>query len=301
MRIDRSDPADGPGDAHTDHRARLTPDDPDAASKDRCKAVSGDGPPGSSPARPDSALRTERSAAYRAKVDAVYQQYAIDYGDTRVEKLERETVIPAIRRTEPEGPEHHMGGIEDRLKGKDRPADDADLKKGETRQALDDTTTVARRASASGDHDGRMRDLTTPDNGDRGDHGDIPDDPRNYSNPKTGRFDASWSTYDRAIAAARERTGRDFGPDSIKMYDHNPETREGTGTLIGEQTPDRLRGWRIDNQDGHVNWWDWTGGKKGAGGAYGHDWFPEDPSTPGSRYIGWAPWQDSDGNILEGN
>jgi hypothetical protein len=85
------------------------------------------------------------------------------------------------------------------------------------------------------------------------------------------------------------------------MYDYHPKTGEGTGTLIGEQTPDRLRGWRIDSQDGHVNWWDWTGGKKGAGGAYGHDWFPEDPSTPGSRYIGWAPWQDNDGNILEGN
>jgi hypothetical protein len=85
------------------------------------------------------------------------------------------------------------------------------------------------------------------------------------------------------------------------MYDYNPETGAGTGTLIGEQTPDRRRGWRIDGRDGHVNWWDWTGGKKGAGGLYGHDWFPDDASAPGSRYIGWAPWQDRDGNILEGN
>jgi hypothetical protein len=131
--------------------------------------------------------------------------------------------------------------------------------------------------------------------------GDVPDDPRNYSNPKTGRCDASWCAYDRAIAAAREHAGGDLGPNSIKMYDYSPAAEEGTGTLIGEQTPDRLRGWRIDGQDGHVNWWDWTGGKKGAGGVYGHDWFPEDPPVPGSRYIGWAPWQDSDGNILEGN
>lgn len=130
--------------------------------------------------------------------------------------------------------------------------------------------------------------------------GDLPDDPRNHSNPKTGRVDASWSAYDRAIAAAREHAGGDLGPDSVKMFDYNPETGEGTGTLIGEQTPGRLRGWRIDGRDGHVNWWDWTGGKKGAGGAYGHDWFPEDLSAPGSRYIGWAPWQDSNGNILEG-
>lgn len=131
--------------------------------------------------------------------------------------------------------------------------------------------------------------------------GDVADDQREHSNPKTGRFDASWSTYDRAIAAAREHAGGDLGPDSIKMYDYHPETGEGTGTLIGEQTPDRLRGWRIDGPDGHVNWWDWTGGKKGSGGVYGHDWFPEDPSIPGSRYIGWARWQDSDGNILDGN
>ncbi len=134
-------------------------------------------------------------------------------------------------------------------------------------------------------------------------NGDVPAelDKRVYSNAATGRSDASWSTYDKAIAAAREHAGGDLGSDSIKMYDYNPATGEGTGTLIGEQTPDRLRGWRIDGQDGHVNWWDWTGGKKGAGGTYGHDWFPEDPTTPGSRYIGWAPWEDNEGNYLEGN
>ncbi|WMX46170.1 hypothetical protein RGF97_16815 [Streptomyces roseicoloratus] len=92
-----------------------------------------------------------------------------------------------------------------------------------------------------------------------------------------------------------------MGPDSIKMYDWNPKLNEGTGTLIGEQTPDRIRGWRIDGSDGHVNFWDWSNGKKGKGGVYGHDWFPADPNTPGSRYIGWAPWQDNNGNILEGN
>ena len=49
------------------------------------------------------------------------------------------------------------------------------------------------------------------------------------------------------------------------MYDYSPATGEGAQIFMGEQTPDRLRGWRIDGQDGHVNWWDWTGGKKGAG------------------------------------
>ena len=272
MHIDRPDLADGPGDAHMARPARSAADDPDAADKDRGKEVSDGGPSDSPPARSDSALRTERSAAYHADVDAVYRQYAIDHGGVRAEKLEPEAVIPTMRRIEAGHPERHLASLEDRLKGKGPLAEAADLKKVETPQATD-----AR-------------------NG-----GDVPDDPRNYSNPKTGRFDASWSTYDRAIAGAREHAGGDLGPDSSKMYDYNPETGEGTGTLIGEQTPDRLRGWRIDAQDGHVNWWDWTGGKKGAGGVYGHDWFPEDPSTPGSRYIGWAPWQDSDGNILEGN
>lgn len=168
--------------------------------------------------------------------------------------------------------EHHLASIEDHLKGNGPLVEATNLNEGKILHATDS-----------------------------GESGDVPDDPRNYSNPKTGRLDASWSTYDRAIAAAREHTGGNLGPDSIKMYDYHPETGEGTGTLIGEQTPDRLRGWRIDSQDGHVNWWDWTGGKKGAGGAYGHDWFPEDATTPGSRYIGWAPWQDSDGNIREGN
>ncbi|MFJ8298470.1 putative T7SS-secreted protein [Streptomyces sp. NPDC094447] len=131
--------------------------------------------------------------------------------------------------------------------------------------------------------------------------GNVPGDPRGYSKPSIGRYDYSWSDYDEAIAAARQHAGGDLGPDSIKMYDRSPTQGEGTGTLIGEQTPDRIRGWRIDGADGHVNFWDWSGGKKGSGGVYGHDWFPADPSTPGSRYIGWAPWQDNDGNILEGN
>ena len=248
MRIDRPDPADEAGDAHMGRRPRPTPDDLDAAGKDRSTAASVDTPDSSS-ADPDSALRTERSVVYHAEVVAIYRQHAIDRGYARSEKLERETAVLAERRTEAEHPDS------------------------------------AREAAP-----------LPVDNG-----GDVPDDPRIYSNPKTGRLDASWSTYDRAITAAREHAGGDLGPDSSKMYDYNSEAGEGTGTLIGEQTSDRLRGWRIDSQDGHMNWWDWTGGKKGAGGAYGHDWFSEDTSAPGSRYIGWAPWQDVDGNILEGN
>jgi hypothetical protein len=268
VRIDRSDSADGPEDTRVARNARSTPDAPDVAGKDAGTAVSGDGTSHSPYASSDTTLLTERFAVHCAKVDAVYRQYAIDHGHARAEKLERETAAPGPRRIEAEGSEADPEDPDDRPKVEGRLAEAFGLEKVET--------------------------LPPPG-------GDVQDDPRNYSNPKTGRLDASWSVYDRAIDAAREHSGGDLGRHSIKMYDYNPETGEGTGTLIGEQTPDRLRGWRIDGQDGHVNWWDWTGGKKGSGGVYGHDWFPEDPSAPGSRYIGWAPWQDSDGNILEGN
>ena len=81
-RADRSArPADEPDRACMDRRARSAPDDPDAAGKDQGKAVGGDGPRDSSPGPLDSALRTERAAAYRAAVDAAYRQHAIDRSD----------------------------------------------------------------------------------------------------------------------------------------------------------------------------------------------------------------------------
>jgi hypothetical protein len=47
----------------------------------------------------------DRAAAYRAAVDAVYRQYAIDHGYARMEILERETFTPAMRSKETEDPE----------------------------------------------------------------------------------------------------------------------------------------------------------------------------------------------------
>jgi hypothetical protein len=105
-------------------RVRSAPDDPDAAGKDQDKAVGGDGPPDSSRASLDSALRIERTAAYRAAVDAAYRQY------------------------ETEDPERHLVGLEDRLKGEDRPTEAAEL---ENLQVPDEAT----------EHDGRMRDRTS--------------------------------------------------------------------------------------------------------------------------------------------
>lgn len=76
MRIDRSDPADGPGDVHVARGVGSATDDLDVSGKDKGTAVDGDGPPNSSLAGPDSTLRTERTMAYRAVVDAAYRQAA---------------------------------------------------------------------------------------------------------------------------------------------------------------------------------------------------------------------------------
>jgi hypothetical protein len=147
VRIDRSDLADEPGSAHVARRVRSAPDDPGAAGKDQDKAVGADCPPDSSRASLDSALPLDRTAAYRAAVEAAYRQYAIDHGYARVEELEREAVTPAMRRTETEDPERHLVGLEDRVKGKDRPTEAAEL---DNLQVPDGIT----------EYDGRMRDRT---------------------------------------------------------------------------------------------------------------------------------------------
>ena len=91
MRIDRSDLADGAGDAQMTCRALPAPDAPGVAGK----TASGGGPPDSSVARPDTATLTERTVAYRAKVDADSRQYAIDQGHARVDVGPRTpTLVP---------------------------------------------------------------------------------------------------------------------------------------------------------------------------------------------------------------
>jgi hypothetical protein len=84
-------------------------------------------------------LLAELTAAHRAKVDAVYRRYAIDNGNTGVEKLEREKVAPARRPSEAEEPKPHHVGRDDRLKGESRLAAAASLKSGETRHGAGDT------------------------------------------------------------------------------------------------------------------------------------------------------------------
>jgi hypothetical protein len=110
-------------------------------------------------------------------------------------------------------------------------------------------------------------------------------DPRVQSNPSLGRYDSSHTGalgYDKALTKARANAGN-LGTDTKKMYD------PATGTLIGERSADGKRGWRIDSD--HVNWWNWSGGKKGGGGIYGHEFYPPGQSGPHSQFPGYAAWE----------
>jgi hypothetical protein len=71
-------------DPHVARHTRSAADDPGAAGKDRSNAVGGDDPADSSPAHLESSLYTERAAAYRAAVDAAYEQDAADLDNLQV-------------------------------------------------------------------------------------------------------------------------------------------------------------------------------------------------------------------------
>jgi hypothetical protein len=144
VRIDRSDLADESGDVHTARRVGSATDDLDVTCKDKGSAVDGDGPPDSSLARTDSTLRTERTMAYRAVVDAAYRQHAIDRRDAQAGTLERETASPAVSRTDVEASERYLVGLADRLKGKGQPAEAA----RKAPRATDDTSAVTRDGAA---------------------------------------------------------------------------------------------------------------------------------------------------------
>lgn len=118
MRIDRSDPADGPDDAHIARHVRSAADDLDAAGKDKGNAVHRDGSPESSPPQPDSTLRTERTMAYRAVVDAAYRRYAIDRTDTQVGIPEHETATSVESGTDVEDSQRYLASPMGRLNDK---------------------------------------------------------------------------------------------------------------------------------------------------------------------------------------
>ena len=123
------------------HVSRSATDDLDATSKDkRHRSRWWQCPLTRHPGRPDSTLRTERTMAYRAVVDAAYRQYAIDRSDAQVESLERKTVSPTVSNTDVEDPERYLAG---RQKGNGQPAEAA----RKSPQATDDTNAVTRDAA----------------------------------------------------------------------------------------------------------------------------------------------------------
>ena len=101
MRIDRGDGAD-----NADGRPDDT-DAPEAQAADRA------GPePGDESAPEVGAIPAERTIAYRDKAEAVYRAYTIDQGCAEVEKIETDTVTPAMLRIEAEDSTRRLVGFE---------------------------------------------------------------------------------------------------------------------------------------------------------------------------------------------
>jgi len=161
VRIDRSDPSEGPGDAPAAPRARSALDKPDAATRDRGTAVSGGGPPDSPHASVDATLRAERVAAFRARVDAAYRQHAIDHGDAQVETVKHKTATPAVSRIDAQDPQRHLFDQPERLKVRGQPAEAA----RKTPEATDGTSAVARDGPTPADNDNGMRNLAIGQSG----------------------------------------------------------------------------------------------------------------------------------------
>jgi hypothetical protein len=71
----------------------------------------------------DESSPAERTIAYRDKAEAAYRAYTIDQGCAEVEKIETDTVTPAMLRIEAQDTTRRLVGFENRLKGKDRLAE----------------------------------------------------------------------------------------------------------------------------------------------------------------------------------
>lgn len=160
MRIDRSEIGDRPGGAHTPGPTRLAPEGPDAADIARGDEVSGDRSPDTFHIVTDSGLRAELTAAYRAGVHAAFGLDANDHGHTRVERLERETVTPAVRCVEAEAQESRKVVMGDSVKARGRLVEPPYPKKADVPQAPKGAASIAQGGSASADHDGYTRSRT---------------------------------------------------------------------------------------------------------------------------------------------
>jgi hypothetical protein len=147
VRADRPDPADESGDVGMARNARPS-DEPDATGKGLEREAGSEGLPGSSPALPDAAWRSEWSLDYRARVDAVYRRYDMGHGHGAPREPERETAIFAMRRSEAEDRHRHPAGPGSRTNGMARLA-----------EAADGSAAAARGGSGPDGHGGTNRDL----------------------------------------------------------------------------------------------------------------------------------------------
>jgi hypothetical protein len=119
VRIDRDDAAEG-SDGHPDG-----PDVPGQCEGEQAGPDEGDDRSGPADEadeadESDEAVQAERAVAYPDAVRAVYRAYAIDQGCAEVEKIEKDTVTPAMLRIEAEDPDRSLVGLENRLKEKER-------------------------------------------------------------------------------------------------------------------------------------------------------------------------------------
>src|ERR1700722_17243315 len=131
-------------------------DQPDAAGKGLEREAGSEGLSGSSPALPDVALASERCLDYRARVDAVYQQYDMDHSHGLPREAERKTAVFAMRRSEGEDRHRHSAGPGSSTNGMARLAADAD-----------GSGSAARGGSGPGGRGGTKRDPVLPDDGGR--------------------------------------------------------------------------------------------------------------------------------------
>jgi hypothetical protein len=129
-------------------------DEPDATGKGLEREAGSEGLPGSSPALPDAALRSEWSLDYRAGVDAVYRRYDMDHDHGAPREPKRETAIFAMRRSEAEDRHRYPAGPGSHTNGMARLA-----------EAVDCSAAASRGGSGPSGHGGTNRDPVLPDDG----------------------------------------------------------------------------------------------------------------------------------------
>lgn len=97
--------------------------------------------------------------------------------------------------------------------------------------------------------------------------------PRRRGAPQTEELVRSHTSLERARNTALAEAGP-LGHDRVPM---DGRLGDGKGSVVGFRSADGQRGFRVDYDPGkgiHYNWFDWTGGNKGAGGRWGAEVFP---------------------------